>query len=285
MICEVLRITSTFIQVLDSSKCYQRTLIWSISCYTFFIRSAMETDAHVHRRRGLIATIVTLAVLALLGIFVVRVVYYADLIRSGAFDPSSLSYTSAYSISAALAAQPVQDGTFDLATFDDPSLGPSSAVMTIVEFADFGCPYSRESSFAVRELASQYPDSVRFVYRDFPLLDIHPIAQKAAEAGECAQDQGKFWEYHDKLYQNQSSLTQERFVEFASELNLNVYQFKTCLESGRYADEVVEDYQAGVEAGVRGTPTFFVNGRRVAGAIPKEILDSLIQSVVKREAP
>lgn len=243
----------------------------------------MEEEAVIHRRRGLVATIVTLAVLGLLGVFVVRVVYYANLIRSGGLDPASLSFTSAYSVSAALAAQPIEDGTFDLATVDDPSLGPRSATVVIVEFADFGCPYSEESSFVVRELAAQYPDDVRFIYRDFPLSDIHPIAQKAAEAGECAQDQGKFWEYHDKLYQNQSSLTQDRLVEFATELNMNTYQFETCLDSGRYADEVIEDYQAGVEAGVRGTPTFFVNGNRIPGAIPKDILDAIIQSILNRE--
>ncbi|MBI4435780.1 thioredoxin domain-containing protein, partial [Candidatus Uhrbacteria bacterium] len=154
----------------------------------------METEEHEHRRRGLIATIATLAVLVLLGVFVVRVVYYTNLIRSGELAPSSLSFTSAYSVSAALASQPIEDGTFDLATVDDPSLGSRAAKVTIVEFADFGCPYSEGSSFVVRELAAQYPDDVRFIYRDFPLLDIHPIAQKAAEAGECAQDQGKFWE-------------------------------------------------------------------------------------------
>ncbi len=243
----------------------------------------VTTDAPIHRRRGLVATFATLVVLVLLGVFVYRVMYFANLLRSGEIDPSSLSFLGAYSVSAALASQPITDGIFDLATIDDPSLGSSSAVVTIVEFADFECPYSRESSFVVRELAAKYPDSVRFIYRDFPLSDIHPIAQKAAEAGECAQDQGKFWEYHDKLFQNQSGLTQDRLVEFATALNMNTFQFESCLSSGRYADEVIEDYQAGVEAGVRGTPTFFINGNRVAGAIPSEILDAVIRSILNRD--
>ncbi|MBI4591863.1 DsbA family protein [Candidatus Uhrbacteria bacterium] len=243
----------------------------------------MEEERHIHRRRGLVATVATLAVLVLLGIFVVRVLYYADLIRTGQTDPTSLSFLSAYSVTAALAAQPVVDGMVDLTSADDPSLGSSSAPVVIVEFAEFGCPYSQESSFVVRELALAYPNDVHFIYRDFPLTDLHPIAQKAAEAGECAQDQGKFWEYHDKLYQNQSSLTEDRLVEFAAELNMNVYQFESCLDSNRYADEVLEDYQAGVGAGVRGTPTFFVNGNRIPGAIPKEILSALIESILNRE--
>lgn len=243
----------------------------------------MEADDHIHRKRGLVATLGTLIVLVLLGVFVVRVVYYANLIRSGEFDPATLSYTTAYTVSQTLASQPIENGTFDVVTVDDPSLGSQDASVTIVEFADFGCPYSEDSSFVVRELALAYPDEVRFVYRDFPLTDLHPIAQKAAEAGECAQDQGMFWEYHDKLYQNQNSLDEDRLVEFASELNMNVFQFETCLESGRYTDEVTEDYQAGVEAGVRGTPTFFINGNRVAGAIPKEILEAVIQSILTQE--
>lgn len=243
----------------------------------------MEVDAHIHRRRSIIATIVTLFVLAVLGLFVWRVIYYAEQIRTGTLDTSSLDFSQQYSITESLAANPVQDGVFDVATVDDPFLGSVNAPVTIVEFADFGCPYSRESSFTIRELALKYPDQVRFVYRDFPLTDIHPIAQKAAEAGECAQDQGRFWEFHDRLYQNQATLVESDFVKFAESLNMNVFQFERCLESGRYADEVTDDLTDGIEAGVRGTPTFFVNGNRIAGAIPQDILDAIIQSILTRD--
>lgn len=237
-------------------------------------------DLSIHRKRSVIATIVTVVVLGALALFVWRILYYTKLLNSGTFDPSSLSFTSAYSYTTTLATLPLTTGTVDVTTTDDPSLGSSSAAVTIVEFADFGCPYSEESSHVVRELALAYPDDVRFIYRDFPLTDLHPIAQKAAEAGECAQDQGMFWEYHDKLYQNQNSLTEERLLEFAEELNLNPFQFQTCLDSGRYTQEVAEDLQAGIDAGVRGTPTFFINGNRIAGAIPKDILEAVIQGVV-----
>ena len=109
------------------------------------------------------------------------------------------------------------------------------------------------------------------------------LGKRPRKQGNARRIKESFGEYHDKLYQNQSGLTQESLVEFAAELNMNAYQFETCLDSGRYADEVIEDYQAGVEAGVRGTPTFFVNGNRIAGAIPKDILDAIIQSVLNRE--
>lgn len=239
----------------------------------------MQEEAHIHRARSWVAGIATLVVLLLLGIFVARVWYYAGALRSGTLDASAFNFIGSQTLSATLAAQPVKDGTFDVATTDDPRLGRADAPVTIVEFADFGCPYSRESSFVVRELAAKYPEFVRFIYRDFPIVELHPIAQKAAEAAQCAQDQGTFWEYHDKLYQNQNDLSEDRLVEFATELNMNTFQFESCLSSGRYADEVIEDYQAGVAAGVRGTPTFFINGNRIAGAIPKEILEALIQSV------
>jgi protein-disulfide isomerase len=239
-------------------------------------------DRTTHRKRSVIATMVTVVVLGVLALFVWRILYYAKLLNSGTFDPSSLAFTSAYSYTTALAALPLTTGTTDVTTTDDPSLGSSTAAVTIVEFADFGCPYSEESSHAVRELALQYPDDVRFIYRDFPLTDLHPIAQKAAEAGECAQDQGRFWEYHDKLYQNQSSLTEERLLEFADELNMNPFQFQACLDSGRYSQEVLDDLQDGVDAGVRGTPTFFINGNRIAGAIPKDILEAVIQKIVSQ---
>ncbi|NQV90385.1 DsbA family protein [Candidatus Uhrbacteria bacterium] len=243
----------------------------------------MEADAHIHRKRSWVATIVTLFVLALLGLFASRILYYADLIRSGEIDSRTLDFTQSFSTSSTLASQAIVDGAFDLTTTDDPSLGKTSAPIVIVEFADFGCPYSQESSYVVRELALKYPDSIQFIYRDFPLTELHPIAQKAAEAGECADDQGKFWEYHDKLYQNQNSLTEDRLVEFAESLNMNVFQFESCMKSGRYTAEVLEDYQAGIEAGVRGTPTFFINGNRIPGSIPADIFEALIQSVLNRQ--
>lgn len=244
----------------------------------------MEEEQAIHRKRSWIATLLTIVVFVLIGIFVWRILFYINLIRSGDIDETSLQFTDSFSTSIALASQPITEGIYDLATTDDPVLGKTTAEITIVEFADFGCPYSRESSFVLRELAAKYPNSVRFVYRDFPLTDIHPIAQKAAEAGECAQDQGKFWEYHDKLYQHQTTLTESRLVEFAQELNMNAYQFENCLNSGRYADEVLEDYQVGLEAGVRGTPTFFINGNRIPGAIPAEVLDLVIESILNQES-
>jgi len=241
---------------------------------------AIESDVHINRRRSWIATIVTVTVLVLLSMFVWRVLHYVQLIRSGEISVSDYNFAQSFTTSTALASTPITDGVFDVVTTDDPSLGNPRAPVTIVEFADFGCPYSKEVSFVMRELAAKYPDDVYYVYRDFPLTELHPIAQMAAEAGECADDQGKFWEFHDKIYQNQLSLDENSFVQFAQQLNMNVDQFESCLDSGRHTDEVLEDYAAGLEASVRGTPTFFFNGNRVAGSVPAEIMEALVESIL-----
>ena len=238
-------------------------------------------DAHVHQKRSWVATIATVIVLLLLGVFVWRVLYYAQLIQSGDIDTISEELGGSYTASVALSTLPIPDGEFDVTSDDDPTLGMEGAPVTIVEFADFGCPYSRESSLVIRELALEYPTYINFIYRDFPISEIHPIAQKAAEAGHCARDQGKFWEYHDKLYQNQVGLDEVSLFEFAKELNLNTRTFQTCLSSGKYRDEVLEDYEDGVEAGVRGTPTFFVNGNRIPGSVPKEVLSQIIENIAQ----
>jgi protein-disulfide isomerase len=240
----------------------------------------IQSDEHVHRARGWIAAIVTILALALLSVFVWRVMHYVQLIKSGDLSTGEYNFTESFSTSIDLASEPVRDGTIDVMTSDDPSIGNPSAPVKIVEFADYQCPYSKEASFVLRELALKYPNQVYYVYRDFPLTDIHPLSQKAAEAGECADDQGKFWEYHDKLYQNQSRLEDDSFSQFALELNMNVDLFEGCLNTGQHTDEVIEDYLDGLEASVRGTPTFFLNGNRIAGSIPPDILDDLVQSIL-----
>jgi protein-disulfide isomerase len=181
-----------------------------------------------------------------------------------------------------LSAIPLSDQSASIVSTDDPALGRTDATLTIVEFADFECPFSREASLTMRELSLKYPERIHYIYRDFPISDTHPLAQKAAEAGECAAEQGQFWQYHDKLYANQSDLSSDRLNEFASELGLNTQAFESCLSSGRKRQEVLDDYQDGLAAGVRGTPTFFLNGTKVEGSIPKELFEQLISYESKK---
>lgn len=211
-------------------------------------------------------------------VFVWRIVFFYVGIIRGTVDPPT-SFISSLTVDTTLA-PPLGEVVVDmekLATFDDPTLGasPDRALLTIVEFADFGCPFSREASYIVRALA-EHTDIVRYVYRDFPIEDLHPGATLAAQAGECAQEQNRFFDYHDKLYQNQFDLTDTSLKRYAQEIGLDSAAFNSCLDSGRYADEVEEDRQAGIEAGVRGTPTFYFNGVLVEGAIPRDIFLSLV---------
>lgn len=177
---------------------------------------------------------------------------------------------------------------------DDPFLGPKNAKVTIIEFSDFQCPFCR--SFwrdTFNQIKEKYIDSgksVKFVYRDFPLSSIHPMAQKYAEAAECAQDQGKFWEMHDKIFQEQDKLGQGTISAFtiadvkkwARELGLNGSEFNQCLDSGKYAEEVKKDFDDGVASGVNGTPTFFINGKISVGAQPFETLKSIIDQELQK---
>ena len=239
----------------------------------------MSEEQEVHRARSWVATIITLIFVFALGAFVWRIVFFTQQIRSGGVNLADLNFDKTVSTISKLASQPVKDQTINVTSIDDPTLGTPGAPVTIVEFADFGCPYSKEASFVIRTLAAQYPEKFHLIYRDFPIAELHPIAGKAAEAGECAHEQGKFWEYHDKLYQNQDTLDDASFDIFATALNLDVAKFHQCLTSGKYTDEVAQDYQDGVNADVRGTPTFFINGNRIAGSIPKDILEKVLLTV------
>lgn len=233
-----------------------------------------------HRLRWLVSFGVGILLL-FVGVFVWRITYYAGLIRTGEITGNEPAFLSQYTESNQLQSIALPEGDeFQVLTQDDPYFGTPGAKVEIVEFADFGCPYSRQASFTLRSLANRYGADVHYVYRDFPLEEIHPGSQLAAEAGECAQDQDKFWEYHDKVYLAQTDLSKERLLQHAQELRMDVELFATCLFSGKYASEVQQDYQDGITAGVRGTPTFFINGLRIPGNIPEKTLEGLIQRIL-----
>ena len=154
---------------------------------------------------------------------------------------------------------------------DDPFLGDDNAPVTIVEFSDFQCPYCsrfRDQTFDL--IKENYIDTgkVRFVYRDFPLSSIHPMAQKAAEASECADEQDKFWEYHDKLFAGQSSFSVDSFKQWAKDLGLDATKFNSCLDSGKYTNEVKSDLADATASGGSGTPYFLIGNTQLSGAYP-----------------
>jgi protein-disulfide isomerase len=162
-----------------------------------------------------------------------------------------------------------------------PSRGPDKAKVTIVEFSDFQCPYCKRGREVMDEVVKAYPNDVRVVFRDFP-LGFHPYAQKAAEAGQCAGEQGKFWPMHDWMFDHQDQLAVEDLVGAAKSLGLDAKKFEACVTSGKQADAVRANQKAGESAGVKGTPAYFVNGVFISGAMPFEKFKATIDHELSR---
>lgn len=168
---------------------------------------------------------------------------------------------------------------------DDPVLGDPNAKITIIEFSDFQCPFcKRFYDEALPQLQEKYIKTgiARLVYRDFPLLSIHPQALPAAIAAECADDQGKFYAMHDEIFTNQAGgLAKEQLLSFAQKIGLKMSDFTTCLENEKYKDEVLKDLDDGTAAGVEGTPAFFINGVPLSGAQPFSAFEPIIEKELK----
>lgn len=156
--------------------------------------------------------------------------------------------------------------------------GNPDAPVTIVEFSDFQCPYCQSAQTVLKQVLDKYPGKVRLAFRDFPLRQIHPQAQLAAEASRCAAEQGKFWEYHDLLFANASKLEASSLAAHAGSAKLDVNAFSACVASSRFKAAVEADLQAGLSAGVAGTPAFFINGTLLSGSQPLSAFESIIQS-------
>ncbi len=161
-----------------------------------------------------------------------------------------------------------------------PSRGNAAAKVVIVEFADFECPFCSKAHETLTEVLKTYGDKVRLVFRHFP-LSFHPKAPKAAEATACADEQGKFWELHDALFDSQA-LEIEALKLQAQRAGLDFPKFNECLDSGRTASVVKRDMAAGQQVGVSGTPAFFVNGFMLSGAQPEEAFAKLIDAELAR---
>ncbi len=164
---------------------------------------------------------------------------------------------------------------------DDPVKGQKDAPLTIVEFSDFECPFcGRFYSNTLSQIEENYVDTgkVKLVFRDFPLESLHPSANIAAQAAECAQEQGKFWEYHDTIFENQNQLSESSLKQWASDIGLDTEQFNQCLDSGKFSDEVQQDKQAAQDAGGRGTPFFVIGSQTLSGAQPYQNFQQVIES-------
>lgn len=221
-----------------------------------------------------------------------------SILTAGVMISGSLLYTNGFG--AKLGAQindgqPAQAGAgakVDVSADDDPVLGNKNAKVTIIEFSDYQCPFCR--SFwrdTLGQIKKEYIDTgkAKFIYRDYP-LSFHPMAHVSAEAAECAEDQGKYWEMHDKIFGEEEKLGQGTVTyavsdlkKWASAIGLNANQFNQCLDSGKHKAEVDKDFADGTAAGVSGTPSLFINGRLVVGAQPFASFKAIIDEELKKK--
>jgi protein-disulfide isomerase len=156
-----------------------------------------------------------------------------------------------------------------------PSKGPANAPIELIEFADFQCPFCLAASPTVKRVLDTYGDRIRFVYRNFP-LENHPDARPAAEAAQCANEQGQFWAYHDRLFGEPGKLSDADLKSAAAALGMDSPRFNQCVDGHKYRSVVDADAKAGSDAGVTGTPAFFINGRLLSGAQPYDAFKHII---------
>jgi len=171
----------------------------------------------------------------------------------------------------------------ELSVAGEPAKGSEKARVTIVKFEDFQCPFCKQVQPTFNELLARYNGKVRLVHKDLPLESLHPQARQAAEAGRCAYEQRKFWEYHDKLYANSPKASADDLKSYAKEIGLNVDSFDRCFASRKYKAVVQQDLNEGAQLGLTGTPTFFINGREISGGQPLEAFTAMIDEELAGE--
>jgi protein-disulfide isomerase len=248
------------------------------------------------RRRGVGAPWnAILVVSVVLAVSLVGVAAWLGLTRSGEEEeavPAAPTWAAAGAVGATgtpgatasprAKVSPTPPGAGAASVDDDPYLGPMDAPVTIIEFSDFECPYcKRFRDETLDQLLQAYEGKIRFVFRDFPVHG--ESAVKMAEAAECAHDQDRFWEYHDKLFSNQSALDVASLKSYASDLGLDAAVFNDCLDTGKHTAEVQKDSQDAQTLGVNGVPTFFINGVLIEGAQPFSAFQQVIDAALIEE--
>ena len=170
-------------------------------------------------------------------------------------------------------------GTMNFTINPVMSKGPANAPVTIVEVSDYQCPHCKRAQPVLSQVMAKFPDKVRLVFKDFP-LGFHERALPAAEAARCAGEHGRYWEYHDLLFAAQPAFSTANLLEYGARLGLPAEPFAACVESNRHRDAVLADFSEARAAGVRGTPTFFVNGRQIVGAQRIQVFQKAVQDAL-----
>jgi formate-nitrite transporter family protein len=169
-------------------------------------------------------------------------------------------------------------------TADDHMLGPAGAPVTVLEYGDYQCPYCRAAARDVHQMLGRYPDSVRFVFRNFPIPQLHPQAEQAAEAAEAAGAQGRFWEMYELLLLPASRLDLDSLLGYAERVGLDIGRFSAEVAGNVYAARIERDVSEGFRNGVNATPKFYVDGERIDGKLPLEGLEDAIRAAARAAA-
>lgn len=230
--------------------------------------------------KTLVTFVFLLFILGVLGFAWKIFAYYQDF-RSGELIPVSTYKSTQATTERIIALARASEGSGELATTDDPFFGPEDAPIVIVAFSDFGCPYSQEESYALEAIARNAGGDVKIILRDFPLTDLHPGADKAAMAAECAAEQGKFNEMYSLLNKTSGAFTEEGLLQYALAAGVERQEYLQCMSSGFYENEVAGDIADGIAVGVTSTPTLFVNGVKIEGAVPYGILYEAVQALAE----
>lgn len=239
----------------------------------------MLSHKRVGLTRGKTVLIVLGALLAvILAVTAVEWLSFTRLLKDGAVDTlDSLDFRGKFT--AEKGKTPQATTAADVSSKDSPAVGNENAPVIAVEFIDFSCPYSKEESSIIRGLAADNPERIRLEIRDFPLED-HPDARRAALAASCAAEQGKYWAMHDALFTNQAAdgaWSDPDLRKLAIGSGIDGKKYDACMKDGKYLADIDADVRAGQAAGVTGTPTFFVNGYKIDGAIPLDIWQKILK--------
>ena len=206
---------------------------------------------------------------------------WSDMVVKDAAAGKSVEAIRAAIVKLANEPPPLLEAPVKLSIEGDPMRGPADAKVTIVEFSDFQCPYCAKAIGEVNQVLAKYPKDVRLVFKQYP-LDIHSQAGVAAEAALAAQAQGKFWEMHDRLFANFRAINRDRILAWAKEAGLDMTRFQADLNGHKYASRVASEEKQGNEAGVEGTPTFFINGKRLNASFELGTVAPLIAQELKK---
>lgn len=210
--------------------------------------------------------------------FGLTVWYFKKNIEQGKFyDPSSGKFVTELTVAPSSIAGKKQEVSVD----NNPTLGYGETAVTIISFEDFACPYSAQAEPIIRSIMNTYKDQALFVYRHFPSSELDGSISKSALASECANAQGKFWEYHDALFVHQSNLDVDSLKKYAAEIGLNKANFNDCLDQSKYQNEVEKDIHEGLALSISGTPTWFINGVKYQGVLSEKNFEDIINAEIK----